>query len=146
MFRTSTGVFYYDRWKSLFEGVANVILSVIFVQLMGIVGVILATIITNLLICDTIEPYVVFKYGLEKRGIHFYFMNYAYIIMFVLCLMWLRKIVVHCSSVGLDILVNGIIAVGVAAIPIIVVAVTNKDFRDLTGVYMHKVLKKHYAK
>ena len=73
LFRDATGTFYNDRWKPLFEGILNVILSVIFVKLfglsggdeLGVVGVIVATIITNLTICHIVEPLVLYKHAFE---------------------------------------------------------------------------------
>ena len=55
----------------MFEGILNVGLSIGFVYLFGylwgedyaIVGVIVATIITNLTICHIVEPYVLHKYA-----------------------------------------------------------------------------------
>ena len=74
LFRNASGTFYYDRWKPIAEGVVNLVLSVFFVMVfpeeLRVAGVIVATIITNLLICDTVEFHVVFKYAFgQKPGI-----------------------------------------------------------------------------
>ena len=55
LFRDATGTFYNDRWKPLVEGLLNIGLSILFVLIFpqdyNVVGVIVATIITNLFIC-----------------------------------------------------------------------------------------------
>jgi O-antigen/teichoic acid export membrane protein len=75
-FRDGAGLFYHDRYKPLLEGISNLILSIIFVLFWGIQGVLIATIITNLFITYTIEPYVLYKYGFERKPTNFYILNY----------------------------------------------------------------------
>lgn len=83
LFKDTTDLLYYDRWKCIFESVTNITLSIIFVKLFGISGVLISTIITNLLICNTVEPHVLYKYGFEKKATKFYFSNYLLIAVFV---------------------------------------------------------------
>ena len=95
LFRDASGSFYYDRWKPLAEGVANLILSLIFVKIFPenyrVVGVIVATIITNLLICHIVEPYVVFRHVLYKTPWGFYIKNFFFIALFASLLLGLRS-------------------------------------------------------
>ena len=92
LFRDASGAFYYDRWKPVAEGVVNLTLSLIFVKTFPadyrVVGVIAATIITNLLICHIVEPYVLFKHVLKESCWGFYVKNYALIALFVSVLLW----------------------------------------------------------
>lgn len=133
MFRSSTGTFYNDRWKPLLEGIFNIVLSIALVKTVGITGVIIATIITALLICDTIEPYVVFKHGLKQKPTKFYLMNYAYIAIFVGCMFIVNFVKVSNSSVMTEFLINGTIAIGVALIPCVIMVATNSGFRPLAN-------------
>lgn len=90
LFRNASGIFYYDRWKPIAEGVVNLALSLLFVMVFPeeyrVVGVIVATIITNLLICDTVEPFVVFKHVFGQKPGKFYVKNYTYIGLFIVAL------------------------------------------------------------
>ena len=81
-FRDATGTFYYDRWKPLIEGSVNIVLSVFLVNRIGVVGVIAATILTNLLICHIVEPYVLYRYALSASPIKHYLRNYGMIVLF----------------------------------------------------------------
>ena len=80
LFRDATGTFYNDRWKPVVEGVLNIILSILLVKVLpedySVVGVIVATIITNLFICHIVEPYVLFKNAFKSSPKKFYFKKY----------------------------------------------------------------------
>lgn len=126
LFRDATGVFYNDRWKPFAEGLLNIILSVLFVQWIGIVGVIVATIITNLLICHIVEPWVLYRNVFGKKPTKYYFANFGSIALFCLALMGLHFTKVTYSSQWVELLLNGCIAVGWAVIPLVVFWVGNK--------------------
>lgn len=142
MFRSSTGTFYYDRWKPLFEGIVNVVLSIILVKIVGMTGVIVATIITNLLINDIVEPYVVFKHALERRPIRYYIMNYSYIILFALSMFLVQRLSVVNNNIFIEFVVNGSRAVVVSIIPCLLMVITNSDFRERLCTYIKKPRKK----
>lgn len=129
LFRDSTGTFYNDRWKTLIEGIVNFILSVVFVNLFGVVGVAWATILTNLFICHTVEPYVLFKHAFECSVKGQYIKCYSYIALFVAALFALNYSMLSFDNNLVELLVNGCIAVGIATLISGVVIATNKDFR-----------------
>ena len=64
----ATGVWWELRWRALAETIANVVLNIVLVQLMGLYGVVLATIISLFTINFVYGSHLVFKYyfGLEK--------------------------------------------------------------------------------
>jgi len=133
MFRDAAGTFYYDRWKSLAEGVINIILSVVFVLVFPddykVTGVIAATIITNLLVSHVIEPFMLFRHGLMIPAREYYIRNYLWMAAFG-CLLWLLgRLRVHLANRWLDMLANGAIAVGIAAACCVLLVIFEKDFR-----------------
>ena len=141
-FRDATGTFYNDRYKPLVEGALNIILSISLVYVCGITGVIIATIITNLLICHTVEPYVLFKDGLETSPKKYYFENYIFIAIFMLALTIVHFVHIDIDNNWLSLLVNGIIAVGISIIPVLAMYIYNKDFRLETNNIINKIFKK----
>lgn len=142
MFRSSTGTFYYDRWKPLMEGLINIILSITLVNVVGIIGVIIATIVTNLLINDIVEPYVVFKHALQRKPTQYYVMNYSYIILFAVCLLVIQRISIVNRNIIMELVINGTVAVGMSIIPCLLMMITNADFRAIFCRYIKKVIKK----
>ena len=134
LFRNASGAFYYDRWKPIVEGVVNLVLSLVFVMAFPkdyrVVGVIVATIITNLLICDTVEPFVVFKHVFGQRPGSFYFRNYVYIGLFVVALAGMSFLTTEWTNAISSILVNGCISVAVSFSLLAIVALADMDFRN----------------
>lgn len=129
-FRDATGTFYHDRWKPAIEGIVNVILSVLFVRWMGISGVIIATVITSLLICHVIEPYVLYKHAFTTTPTKYYLTNYGMIGLFFVALTVLDTCMRNTSSQWTSLLVNGIISVGISAGVCLLVLVCSKTARQ----------------
>ena len=150
LFRDATGTFYNDRWKPLFEGLLNVGLSIgfifLFTRLFGadfaVVGVIVATILTNLTICHIVEPYVLFKHGLKSKATKYYIKNYAYMAVFAVLLVALHFCLQSYPSQWKELLVNGCIAVAVSVIPCAAVILINKDFRH----YFNNIINRFKAR
>ena len=72
--QSAAGVYKYDKYVPLIEAFVNLALSVIFVQFMGISGILLGTLISYLLPL-IIKPFVVFKHVLFK-DIRLYFKSF----------------------------------------------------------------------
>lgn len=134
LFRNASGTFHNDRWKPIAEGVANIILSLLFVVVFPeeyrVVGVIVATIITNLLICDTVEPFVVFKHVFGRSPKDFYIKNYGYIGLFTLALFSLTYLTRTTSSPITGLIANGFISMGVSILILGLVTAVDKSFRN----------------
>ncbi len=150
LFRDATGTFYNDRWKPLFEGLLNIGLSIGFVYLFGylfgedfaVVGVIVATIITNLTICHIVEPHVLYKYALGDKPTKYYIRNYLYIVAFAAALVVLHFCMQSYQSEWKELLVNGCIAVAIAVIPCTAAILTDRDFRHHIKNVLLKIKKK----
>lgn len=127
VFREVTGTFYYDRYKPLFEGVVNLVLSVVLVKQMGVTGVIAATILTNLLICHVVEPYVLYRHGFSASPKSYYVRNYGMILLFTVALLLLNGLLRQADSRWMALFVNGLISLGVSAAVCAVVIVWNRD-------------------
>lgn len=138
LFRDASGTFYYDRWKPLAEGFSNLILSILFVMLFkkiagesfAVVGVIVATIITNLSICHIVEPAVLYKHAFNESVKKYYLRNYSCMALFVLLLAVLHVCMVAMGNLWLELLINGCIAVGIAFVPFVATILMNKKFRS----------------
>lgn len=132
LFRDATGTFYYDRWKPIFEGLLNIALSILFVLIFpdqyNVVGVIVATIITNLFICHIVEPYVLYKHAFKRKVRGYYIRNYLYILMFAALLVALNFSMQTFENQWVELLVNGSIAVAIAIVPCVIAILLNKDF------------------
>lgn len=142
VFRDATGTFYNDRFKPVLEGIVNIILSILLVNFIGIVGVIVATIITNLLICHIIEPFVLYKYALLDSPKKYYIKLYFFILVFVVLLVLDNYILCNLQNSWMDILVNGFIAVAIAAIPSVLIYFIDSDFKIFINNNILKIWRK----
>lgn len=75
-FKDSLGLFWYDRYKPLFEAGVNLLVSIFLARRIGIIGVLIGTSVSTLTTCFWIEPYVVFRFGFEMPLFQ-YFSKYA---------------------------------------------------------------------
>lgn len=131
IFRDASGTFYQDRWKPLFEGILHIVLSVLLAKLVGISGVLLATIITHLLVCHLVEPFVLYKYGFGVSPRRFYLKNYGMIFLFSITLFVLDSCVQHASNLFARMIVNGFISVALSVTVCVLVIILNPKQRKL---------------
>ncbi|MBR3174861.1 MAG: hypothetical protein IKF55_03210, partial [Oscillospiraceae bacterium] len=133
LFRDASGTFYYDRWKPIGEGIVNLVLSLVFVRVfpedLKIVGVIAATIITTLIICHVVDPYVVFKHSFKMPVKEYYIRNYSYIGLFTLALIFITYLTRPVEGPVAGILLNGFISIGVSLVTLGIVIIADKSFR-----------------
>lgn len=133
LFRNASGTFYNDRWKPIAEGLSNLILSLLFVNIFPedfqVVGVIVATIITSLLICDTVEPFVIFKHVFNSSPKRFYIKNYVFIGAFVCTLVCEHYLIREVKKSFTGIVVNGFVSIGISICLIGLISLFDKVFR-----------------
>lgn len=80
IFREAMGLFWYDRYKSIAEGIVNLIVSMILVRWFDVAGIFLGTIVSTLTTSFWVEPYVLMRYGVKtdwKRKLRDYFVRYV---------------------------------------------------------------------
>jgi hypothetical protein len=104
----------------------------------GVVGVIVATIITNLTICHIVEPYVLFKHAFHQSPKKYWARNYLYIAGFACALFAMSFCSQSYDNVWVELLVNGSLSVVVSAALIALVALISKEFRT----HVFAILKK----
>ena len=129
LFRNASGTFYYDRWKPIAEGAANLVLSLLFVHIfpedLKVVGVIVATIITSMCICHIVDPFVVYKHVFGKSVKEYYQRNYSYIGLFVVAVFFMSFLMKQENGI----IKNGLIAIGMSVIVLGLAAAVDKPFR-----------------
>ena len=76
-FRNALGLFWYDRYKPIFESIINLVASVYLATQYGVSGVLLGTVISTVSTSFWVEPLVLYKYGFYISSIE-YFITYAY--------------------------------------------------------------------
>ncbi|MFD1421860.1 lipopolysaccharide biosynthesis protein [Lactiplantibacillus songbeiensis] len=105
-FISGMGLYWSLRWKSLIEAAINLFLSLFFVQVLnfGIMGVILGTLGSNILVNIIWEPYIVFYdggLGSPKMYLFKYTCYEIYIIVVIVVLSIISPLMIHAGLVKL---------------------------------------------
>ncbi len=133
LFRDASGAFYNDRWKPIFEGIANLVLSILLVLLLpadySVAGVILATIVTNLCVCHVVEPHILYKYSFKSSPKKHYIRNYILIVVFCIIMFIFDQIRFDGLSNWINVIVNGSIVVAIWLAGSALMLITNKKTR-----------------
>jgi len=130
VFKDSFGLFYKDRYIALLAAIANAGLSIWFAFVFGIYGVLIATIIVDILMYHIVEPYVLFKYGLDSKPYKYYLINYLLIGFFVGEVLLFNLIDLNIENVYLHFLVSGCLSVGFNIIPVAIISIINPKIKD----------------
>lgn len=75
MFKDATGLYWNDRYKPLAESIINLVASIYLTIHYGVIGVVVGGIISTLLTCFWVEPYVLFNNGIDIK-LKDYFIDY----------------------------------------------------------------------
>lgn len=75
----TSGLFWKERYKPLFEAFINITVSIILLKQLGLIGVFLGTFISTLTTSFWVEPYIVYKYVFKKSIIHYIVQYIKYI-------------------------------------------------------------------
>ncbi len=67
----ASGLFRKDKWRPLIEALLNLVGSIVLVKFIGIAGIFLGTIISNLCVVFWREPYLIAKYIFNKKPVYF---------------------------------------------------------------------------
>lgn len=74
--KNSAGLYYIDRHIPVIRAIINLVISIIFGKMFGIVGILLGTTISSILTVNVTKPYIIYKYVFKSSCIE-YFMKIA---------------------------------------------------------------------
>lgn len=73
-FKEAFGIFW-DKQAPFIEAVINLIVSVVLAMKIGILGVVIGTVVSNIIITAIWKPYITFKYGFKEKFIEYIKLN-----------------------------------------------------------------------
>ncbi len=133
IFKDGSG-FFDDIHLPILEAIINFIISIVLVQYIGLNGVIIGTIVSNMLIICIAKPILVFKRCFDKNIKDYIkiYGNYSILIIVSLlsCNFIMEFIPLRNISSWLDWLIQGIIVGSITFIIIFIIFLSNKDFRN----------------
>lgn len=129
VFRDSLGLFWYDRYKSIFEALINLVVSIVLGYHLGVLGIFLGTLISTVTTSLWVEPYMLYKHRL-KTPVRNYFFKYAWYVVVTAVAWYVTDLI--CSYVNGSVLAQCIIKLCICIIvPNIVFTLVycrNKEF------------------
>ena len=92
MFRDAAGLYWNDRYKPLAESIINLTASIYLTIHYGVIGVMLGGIISTMLTCFWIEPYVLFNNGIDIK-LKDYYIDYFKFTVVAFCVALVSKFI-----------------------------------------------------
>lgn len=86
MFRTTLGLFEKSKFTPYIGAITNIILSIILCKFCGLVGIFIATSISQLVSYFWIDPYIIYKYDFKKSSKTFFMKMLKYFLAFTMSL------------------------------------------------------------
>ena len=110
VYRQATGLWWEDKMRPVIESVVNLILNIVVVKNFGMVGVLISTIISIVLINIPWASYVLYKYYFKESVISYYkhIIENALVVIFVMIVTYSICIIVPFSGI-LALISKGII-------------------------------------
>jgi O-antigen/teichoic acid export membrane protein len=130
--RNTSGIWWEGKWIAVVETLLNLILNIILVNIWGIEGVILATIISMILINIPFETYTVyktcFKISPMKDLINYVFQGFLMVIIVVLT--YNVADLIHCDGFK-EIILKGLVSVIVSNCMLLLIYIKNSKLKAL---------------
>lgn len=121
-YRTNYGLFVQAKYLPLVGMILNIVISVILVQYIGIFGVLLGTLLSNLLTFIWFDPYVLYKKIFKEKVWKFYLTNILYVGVFAIIALICKLIFNFINLSGiLGFVVKGVILVVISLIVVFII-------------------------
>lgn len=142
IFKNAQGMWWEDRYRALLEGIFNLFLNVLMVQIIGIYGVTLSTIIAMLIISIPWETRVLFK-GYFKRITKDYFTTLLVGTLVMIAIGSLTFFVCNCIHVGkyMDLIIRACICLIVPNLLLCIIYWKNNYRKYLFGLGLRFIRK-----
>lgn len=148
--REVLGLFKQVKWRPLIEVIMNVFLSIFLVQKIGIFGVIIATIASEVITVLPYDPVMLYKFGFGnaksawrfyiKLGIYTAELGVSYLISRYICMNWI------CGYGWLSWIVHGILCTLITGSIMIGLNYRTDEFKNLWGIAMKMFKRKTSCK
>ena len=88
LYMNAAGLWWENRYRSIFEAITNLVLNILLVRIVGISGIILSTIISILIFNFFMSSFILFKHYFKNKNIYCYFISYFkyFMITFIACI------------------------------------------------------------
>lgn len=141
--KESAGAYDKDKYIPIFQSLLNIIISIVLVKKIGIVGVVLGTLISNLLLPCWNRPYIIYKY-IFKSSPKKYYKDYILNILFILLsYILLNKLIIYINLTKniVSFIINFIIVVVGYVALILIFYGRGENYRFYKNLFIGKIKK-----
>lgn len=135
-YRETVGLFQHTRNIMIYASALNLIFSVILGKVLGLEGILLATVIARVLTNIWFEPYKLFSIYFKKNVTNYYIKQIFQVVIIILSVICINKITsfIHIENELIHFLIKGIICVLISNIMIILCIFRTSEFKELLSV------------
>ena len=139
-FKEGSGNYYQDRYAAFIEAFVNLVFSIILVKKIGIAGVFIGTVISNISVVFWVKPLITYKYVFNKPLRNYFYMYFKYLLIAVIPLVitqFLTRDIKQSASLS-DFILNCIINILVINVVYLIIFWRNKEFIYFKNLIMAK--------
>lgn len=140
MFRSTMGLFVYGKYRPLVSAGINIVVSVLLAKQIGLLGVLLGTTISRFVTNVWFDPYIVYKYGLNKKPTKYYLKWMKYLIISIVTFFIVGFIFNFIGTGGIFIFVlKCVVSVSVVIIVFCLFCFKTSEFKVFINVAQSKI-------
>ena len=142
--KEAAGVYRQDRYAPIIWSILNVFLSIVFVRMWGLMGVLLGTTISSLLVPCWNRPYIVYKYVFHSSSLKYFvdaIKKFIILLIIYFIVYFITKSIVF-DNLLLDIFWRLFICTSIFAFFIVIIFRKNENYKFYVDFIKNKVLRK----
>lgn len=141
--KNASGLYYEDRYSSIFQAIINLVLSLVLVRYIGLTGVLLGTTFSYILWITWERPYIIYK-KIFKTSFHNYMANFIKRIVLILFIVVLNYFIFKALTLPNSIL--GFIATGCICTAIYVLVIGIYSYNKNEFRYLLNMIQNNFKK
>lgn len=130
-FKEGGGIYYQDRYAPLLEAAINLVASIVFIKWIGLPGVLLGTLLSNLTVVFWLKPKMVYKYIFKKKLVEYFKVYIKYLIIGCIPLTITHIFTIYLKEINnvYALLGNGMIQIVVINLFYFIIFKKNEDYK-----------------
>ncbi len=121
-YKSSLGLFWYDRYRPLISGATNIIVSIFLGNIMGFNGILLGTIFTYVVIDLWVEPMIIYHYGFHLSSRRYISFAMIRLLLIVVIMFFTHYVTSFIPEFGiLNIILKAVISLLISALILFIV-------------------------
>lgn len=142
-FKTGAGIFHEDRWIPLLQSIINIVVSVILVKSMGLTGVIIGTIVSQLLLYTYSYPKYVYEPIFKRNKLKYYKEMIQYLLLFLMTftITVLLTKYININNSFIELIIYATICIIIPNIITILLFFRSKEFKYFINLIKSKIKK-----